>query len=214
MVTQLPHAPERSTAASPLFAHLSYCWALVRVLQRGVHWRNLANTIEPSTCDDDAALLSSYFELFWYCTACNTNFVFPFLLCQCELFQLFAVTLCIRMTLQEAYIVPSQNESRNINDSPIDAGGSQSLLASLCDVHIKETTVCGWRRSNCDRCCVNVNIDECGFSPGYSQRWWCAVNRYQNYRVMWVHCWIVIELAVRLLMCVCVCVCAYHCALL
>jgi len=29
------------------------------------------------------------------------------------------VTLCIRVTLQEAYIIPSQNESRNINDSPM-----------------------------------------------------------------------------------------------
>jgi len=32
------------------------------VLDEGAHWRNLANTIEPSMCGGDAAFLLNYFD--------------------------------------------------------------------------------------------------------------------------------------------------------
>jgi len=34
-------------------------WSIIRW---GAHWRNLANTIEPSMCGGDAAFLSNYFD--------------------------------------------------------------------------------------------------------------------------------------------------------
>jgi len=37
------------------------CWT-DRDADRGAHWRNLMNTIEPPTCDGDAAFLSSFFD--------------------------------------------------------------------------------------------------------------------------------------------------------
>jgi len=41
------------------------------VLDKGAHWRHLANTIETSMCCGDAAFLSSYFDhLFVLVTLC------------------------------------------------------------------------------------------------------------------------------------------------
>ena len=36
------------------------------VLDDGAHWRNLANTTEPSMCVGDAASLSNYFDLLFF----------------------------------------------------------------------------------------------------------------------------------------------------
>jgi len=43
------------------------------VLDGGAHWRNLANTIEPSMCGGDAAVLSNYFDglLLYMVALCN-----------------------------------------------------------------------------------------------------------------------------------------------
>jgi len=40
-------------------------------LDGGAHWRNLANTIEPSMCGCDAAFLSNYFDDLLFLVACS-----------------------------------------------------------------------------------------------------------------------------------------------
>jgi len=51
------------------------------VLDGGAHWRNLANTIEPSMCGGDASFVSSYFEhalvIISVCELCDLISVVP-----------------------------------------------------------------------------------------------------------------------------------------
>ena len=46
------------------FGTLTLVDPIKHVLDGGVHWRNLATTIEPSTCGGDAALLNYFDHLF------------------------------------------------------------------------------------------------------------------------------------------------------
>jgi len=41
-----------------------------QLLDGGAHWRNLADTIEPSICGGDAAYLSNYFDRFFDIAVC------------------------------------------------------------------------------------------------------------------------------------------------
>ena len=42
-------------------------WVKGALLDEGIHWRHLANAIEPSMCGGDAAFLPNYFDHLFMC---------------------------------------------------------------------------------------------------------------------------------------------------